>query len=89
MYTFVHFFYGFSIPGWIHFLANFSFAFFAVIYLVGLRANMDEHSITGFFKRTGWTIAQVVLIPIFSAMEATGILMAIFKPHPGFHVVKK
>lgn len=89
LYTFVHFFYGFSIPGWIHFFANFSFAFFAALYLIGLKANMDEHHVRGFFRRSGWVIAQILLIPIFSIMEAIGILMAIFKPHPGFHVVKK
>ncbi len=89
LYTVAHFFYGFATPAWIHFLANFSFASFAVLYLMGLGANLDEYGITNKFKRLLWSIAQLVLLPIFSAMESMGVLAAIFKPVDGFHVVKK
>ncbi|HSX45049.1 MAG TPA: glycosyltransferase family 2 protein [Candidatus Saccharimonadales bacterium] len=89
LYTFAHLFYGFAVPFWIHFLANFSFASFGVLYLIGLRANLDEYGIEGKFKRLGWSIAQVILLPVFSAMESLGVLTAIFRPVKGFHVVKK
>lgn len=89
LYTFAHFFYGFSTPPAIHLLANFSFASFAVLYLIGLRANLDEYGITSARKRLGWSVAQVLLLPIFSTMESIGVLYAIFRPVSGFHVVKK
>jgi beta-1,4-mannosyltransferase len=89
LYTIAHLFYGFSTVPWIHFLANFSFACFAVLYLMGLKANLDEYGIKSLWRRFTWTVMQIVLLPVFNAMEGIGVLMAIFRPHPGFHVVKK
>jgi len=89
LYTLGHMFYGSSTTPWIHFLANFSFASFGALYLLGLTANLDEYGIKHWYKRLGWGIAQVVLLPAFSAMESLGVLAAIFKPVAGFHVVKK
>lgn len=89
LYTLAHFFYGFGVPPWLHFLANFSFASFATLYLVGLYANLKEHPIKRLDKRVFWAAMQVILLPIFSWMESVGVLMAIFKPVTGFHVVTK
>ena len=89
LYTVIHFFYGFALNPWIHFFANFTFACFSTLYLLGLITNLDEHGIRKWYKRIGWGIVQIVLIPVFSAMEALGVLSAIFKPVSGFHVVKK
>jgi beta-1,4-mannosyltransferase len=89
LYTIAHFFYGFPTAPWLHFLANFSFACFGVLYLIGLKANLDEYRIKSMWRRFTWTIIQIVLLPAFNAIEGIGVLMAIFRPHPGFHVVKK
>ena len=89
LYTICHFFYGFEIQPWVRALANFSFASFVTLYLTGLKANLDEHGITGWLARSAWTAVQVVLLPVFSAMEATAVMMALLKPVNGFHVVKK
>jgi egghead protein (zeste-white 4 protein) len=89
LYTTIHLFYGFSIPGWVHFLSNFSFAFFIVLYLMGLQVNFDEYGMDHPLKRAAGTIAQIVFFPVFSIMEAAGVIAAIFKPVRGFHVVKK
>ena len=89
LYTIAHLFYGFSTVPWIHFLANFSFASFGVLYLMGLKTNLDEYGIKKIWQRLTWTVMQIVLLPAFNAMEGVGVLMAIFRPHPGFHVVKK
>ena len=89
LYTIGHFFYGLATPPWIRFLANFSFSSFAVLYLVGLKANLDEYRIENKLHRIGWSLAQIALLPFFSAMEGAGVLAAIFRPHAGFHVVKK
>lgn len=89
LYTVVHFFYGFALSPWIHFFANFTFASFGTLYLLGLLANLDEHGVRKRHQRLGWSIAQVVLLPTFSVLESLGVLAAIFKPVSGFHVVKK
>ncbi|WP_246853014.1 glycosyltransferase family 2 protein [Naasia sp. SYSU D00948] len=89
LYTIFHAFFGFEVEPWIRFLANFSFASFTTLYVVGLRANLDEHGITNPVTRMGWTAIQIVGMPVFSAMEAAGVLLAIVKPVAGFHVVQK
>ena len=75
--------------GWIRFLANFSFSLFISVYLIGLTANLDEHGVQGWFKRTGWYIGQLVLFPVFVVLETTGVLAGVFRLVAGFHVVKK
>lgn len=89
IYTVTHLFYGFSSEPWIIALANVSFATYLVVYLAGLTANLDEHGITHPFKRAGWSLAQVLLLPAFNFIEGLGVLAAIFRPRPGFYVVKK
>ncbi len=89
LYTFLHLFFGISHVWWIRFLANYSFASFSTLYLVGLEANLDEHGIKRLRERVGWFIKQIVLLPVFNLMEGSGVLAAIFLPAAGFHVVKK
>lgn len=89
LYTLIHLFYGFAHPGWLIFLANYSFASFATLYIMGLNANLDEYGVKNFFRRMGWLITQVVMLPLFNLLEGFGVLAAIFRPAPGFHVVKK
>jgi egghead protein (zeste-white 4 protein) len=88
LYTIGHLVYGFQVEPWIRALANGSFASFLTLYILGLKTNLAEHGITG-WRSVGWTAAQAVLLPVFSAMEAVGVLAAILKPVAGFHVVKK
>ena len=89
LYTIGHFFWGFTPEGWIRFLANYSYASFATLYLVGLRANLDEHGIWNLPQRVVWALAQIVLLPAFTLMEGAGVLSAILKPVQGFHVINK
>jgi egghead protein (zeste-white 4 protein) len=89
LYTLAHFFHGFEVRGWVMLLANLSLASFGTLYLIGLRANLDEYGITSRLRRLGWFVAQLVLLPVFSLMEGAGVLAAIFKPVAGFHVVQK
>ncbi len=89
LYTVAHLFYG-SVPDpWIRFLANASFCSFIMLYLIGLRANLDEHGITNMVSRARWMIVQVILVPFFTLLEGTGVMMALLKPVDGFHIVKK
>jgi egghead protein (zeste-white 4 protein) len=89
LYTFGHLFYNVEIDPVISFLASYSLATFATLYLTGLKANMDEHGITRWRTRTLLTLLQIMLLPVFSTMESLGVLWAIFTPVRGFQVVKK
>src|SRR2546421_11348197 len=89
LYTVGHLFYGFSHEWWIRFLANDSFSAFATLYLIGLRANLRERGIHSLWRRVGWMVAQIALLPFFNLLEGMGVLAAIFRPVAGFHVVKK
>lgn len=89
LYTFGNLFFGFSHAWWIQFFANYSFVSFEILYLTGLKANLDEYGVKNWFKRAGWFISQVVLLPFFSLLESLGVLGAVFRPVSGFHVVKK
>ena len=89
LYTMGHFFFGFSHEWWIRALANFSFASFATLYFMGLKSNLDEYGVKGWFKQVGWYAAQLVLFPFFTFLEALGVFGAILRPVAGFHVVKK
>jgi egghead protein (zeste-white 4 protein) len=88
-YTVVHLFYGTDVPGPVRALANIAYATFAVLYLMGLQANLDEHGIRRLPARLGWYAALIVLLPVFSVMEAAGVIYAVLRPEAGFHVVKK
>jgi egghead protein (zeste-white 4 protein) len=57
--------------------------------LVGLHANLRQHGVASLWERTGWFMAQVVLLPFFNLLEGLGVLAAILRPVAGFHVVKK
>jgi egghead protein (zeste-white 4 protein) len=89
LYSIVHLFYGFEHEKWIILLANLSFSLFISVYLIGLKSNLDEHGIHGWFKRMGWFIAQLLFLPFFALLEAAGVLAGVFRPVAGFHVVKK
>ena len=89
LYTIGHFFYGFEVEPWIRAFANFSFASFVTLYITGLKANLDEHGVKNRLARTGWTAVQIVLMPIYSGLEAAAVMMALMTPVGGFHVVQK
>jgi len=89
LYTYVHFVWGFEVRPWVQLGANLAFASFMVLYLIGLKANLDEHGIVGGSRRVKWYALQIVLFPVFSLMEAAGVAYAMVRPSPGFHVVKK
>ena len=89
LYTLAHFFYGFEVRPGVRALANASFASFATLYLIGLKANLDEHGIHDPLRRAGWAVVQLLTLPVYTLMEGVGVLSAIVKPAAGFHVVKK
>jgi len=89
LYTLFHFFYGFTTSPILRFLANYSLVSFAVLYFIGLEINLNEHKISRKLNVFIWHLVQLVLFPFFSFMESAGVLLAVFRPVAGFHVVKK
>ena len=100
LYTIAHFFIGYATPWWVTFLANLTFASFMTLYLIGLKANIDEYHephVRRWEFRTGWTILQVALTPVFSFIESAGVILGIWqlikmpfsKEGATFHVVVK
>jgi beta-1,4-mannosyltransferase len=89
LYSFLHLFYGTEVQPLVRFLANTSLAAYATIYLVGLKANLDEHGIYNRFARLFWYLLQCLLLPFCCLLESLGVVWAICKPAEGFHVVKK
>jgi beta-1,4-mannosyltransferase len=78
-----------EIPPAVRVFASYSFATFAVWYVTGLKANMDEHGIKSFWKRAQLTLLQVLLLPVFCVLEALGVLWGLASQAKGFDVVKK
>ena len=89
LYTIVHLFFGSQTDETVRLLANFGFAMFVSLYLMGLHANMSEHGITHPWRKLGWWSGTMLAIPAFSVLEGLGVLSAFFKPASGFHIVKK
>lgn len=88
LYTVFHFAFGSDVILPVQILANFSFASYATMYIIGLQANMMEHG-TPLWRWPIWIFLQIVLFPVFSLLETVAILFALIRPTTGFHVVKK
>jgi egghead protein (zeste-white 4 protein) len=89
LFTFANLFHNVGINPIIRILASYSFATFAALYITGLKANMDEHGVRGWGRRTLMTLVVFSLLPVFAAMEGLGVLWAMVSPVKGFQVVKK
>ena len=92
LYTIGHFVFGFAVPAPIRATANVSYAYFVMLYIVGLKANLDEHGVTHRGKRIGWHIAMLamlVVVPFAGIIEACGVLVGMLTKVRGFIVVEK
>ncbi len=66
-----------------------SLSVYVLEYVVGLRVNLAHRGTTTPGCRALLYLSQVVLMPVFSALEIAGVLYAVVRPESGFHVVKK
>ncbi|WIG16351.1 glycosyltransferase family 2 protein [Kocuria rosea] len=89
LYTFTHFFYGTAVPEPARAIANLAFGIYIMLYVMGLRVNLDEAGERRWWKRQFWYMSMVLLIPLFCVLEAAGIAYGLVKRETGFHVVKK
>jgi len=86
VYTIFSFFYGVEIPPVVQVLASYSFATYALWYVTGLKANMDEHGIKNFWKLA---LIQIFLLPVFCVLEGLGVAWGLVSQAKEFEVVKK
>jgi egghead protein (zeste-white 4 protein) len=89
VYTLCKPFIGVAVPPGVRVFASYSFATFAVWYVTGLKANMDEHGVKGFWKRVELTLLQIFLLPVFCVLEGLGVAWGLASQAKGFEVVKK
>ncbi|CAA9494271.1 MAG: hypothetical protein AVDCRST_MAG67-1533 [uncultured Solirubrobacteraceae bacterium] len=90
LYTYVRLGFGVQTPApWIVWFGDLAFAIYVVNYVLGLKLNLDDWEPIGRLQAGAMYVAVVVLIPIFSLLEVGGVLWALLRPDPGFHVVKK
>jgi egghead protein (zeste-white 4 protein) len=89
LYTVTHLFYGTAVPEVVRATANLAYGTYVVLYVMGLRINLDEAGEHRWWKRQFWYASTVLLLPLFSTLEAAGVLYGFVKPEAGFHVVKK
>jgi hypothetical protein len=90
--TLVNLFAGERVPPVAQAIGDFVLATYLVAYVVGLKVNLDnlDQSVAISPLKVGCLyLLQTVLLPIFSAMEAAGILYGMLRPTKGFHVVRK
>ncbi len=80
---------GVEIPFGVRALASYSFATYALWYVTGLKANMDEHGIKSISARLGLFLLQLLLIPLFCFLEGLGVAWGLASQAKGFEVVKK
>jgi len=70
-------------------LGSFAFAAFIAEYLVGLHVNLVHRGKENRRRRACLYLIQGLCVPMFSILEAAGIVYALVRPERGFHVVKK
>jgi egghead protein (zeste-white 4 protein) len=89
-FTLSQVFLGFDVHPVLHFLANAAYSSFVVLYFIGLHINLDGHGIRNWHKRVQWFVLTALLLPLFSLIEAAGVVYGMVRPDVGgFHVVKK
>jgi egghead protein (zeste-white 4 protein) len=89
LYTVTHLFYGTAVPEAVRATANLAYGTYVVLYVMGLRINLDEAGEHRWWKRQFWYLSTVLLLPLFSTLEAAGVIYGFVKPEAGFHIVKK
>ncbi|MDT7571922.1 MAG: beta,4-mannosyltransferase [Actinomycetota bacterium] len=92
LYTVANLFTGLTTPVVPAVMGAFVFAWYVSSYLTGLwlsLRSMPAELFPSLPKRCVLYVAQLVLLPLFGALESAGVFYAMVKPERGFHVIKK
>jgi egghead protein (zeste-white 4 protein) len=80
---------GLAAPWPVILLADFTLATYVILYLIGLKLNLEGNGNVRPLRRLRLYATQVALIPRFSLMESAAVAYGLLSPDPGFHVVQK
>jgi egghead protein (zeste-white 4 protein) len=92
LYTVANLFTGLTTPVVPAVMGAFVFAWYVSSYLTGLwlsLRSMPAELLPSLPKRCVLYLLQVVLLPLYGALESAGVFYAMVKPERGFHVIKK
>ena len=74
-------------PVWLAVAGGISFAYYLSLYIVGYLKTF--HWRDGKRRFLGGLVLQILLIPVFSVMEAIGVIYGLMSPPRGFYIVQK
>ena len=89
LYTYVNVLTGYQTNAVVTVLGDFSFAMYSMSYVIGLYVNLRDRPKLALPRRIGTYVLQVALLPLFTVMEAAGVIYALVRPERGFHVIHK
>lgn len=90
VFTYTNLFVGIEVPFPLRELGNAAFAFYIVLYGLGLHVNAVFQGGLGRVREMLLYPLQVALVPVFSLLEGAGVVYGLLRPDVGgFHVVKK
>lgn len=72
-------------PVWLAIVGGVSFAYYVTLYIIGFMQTFPR----GTPKFWRLLAIQIILIPVFSLMEAAGVFYGLIKPPGDFYIVKK
>lgn len=88
--TYVNLVVGVEIPLPIRLTGDMAFAFYVMLYFLGIRLQLHYDGGLGRLHRVGHYAATIILIPVFSVLEGLGVVYGLLRPDvDGFHVVEK
>ena len=87
-YSVIRIFSGVIVPAPIAWLGDVVFATYITNYTLGAWVSLVDKGVAG-FARARYLALQVVLVPVFTFLEAAAVVYALARPETGFHVVRK
>jgi egghead protein (zeste-white 4 protein) len=88
-YSMLHILSGVAVPPVLAITGDAIFAVYLTNYLLGLWVSLSTREGMRALRRAGYFVAQAVLIPVFTVIEASAVVYSLLKPERRFHVVHK
>jgi beta-1,4-mannosyltransferase len=88
-YSLLHILSGVAIPSPLALVGDVIFAVYVTNYVMGLWVSLSGRNGVGVLQRGGYFVLQVLLIPVFTVMEASAVVYGLARPEQRFHVVEK
>ena len=85
--VYANFLYPTGTPTWIAVCGGLSFLYYVMLYMIGFLRTYDREKLG--YRFYPLLVVQVLLIPLFSAMESAGVIYGLISPPKDFYIVKK